>query len=98
MRESRIECEVTAHATAIGLIPVKLDLRSRKGWPDRMYLYRGRALFVEFKRPGGVVEPIQRHIHDTLNRAGFTALIVDNAQMGKTLLDEWKHEINRNLV
>lgn len=58
------------------------------GLPDRMAVYRGRAIFMEFKAPGtGRVAPKQRWWLDRLRGAGALAVVVSDAQTVADLLD-----------
>jgi hypothetical protein len=47
------------------------------GWPDTVYVqpYRGRLLFVEFKRELGKTSPEQDHVHRLLRAAGLTVAV-----------------------
>jgi hypothetical protein len=96
--EKDIEAEVNEAARELNLLQVKLDLKTRKGWPDRQYLYRGRVLFIEYKRPGQKTEPIQAFVHVILREAGFLVYVVDNADYGITILKEWKRSVDLELA
>jgi hypothetical protein len=96
--EKDIQSEVTLEATYLGLIPIRINVVGRKGWPDYGYLYYGRICFIEFKRPGEKPEPLQLHVHGVLNRALAQTFIVDNADYGKTILKEWKRGVDTELA
>lgn len=92
--ESDIQAEVTEGAKELHLIPLRLNVIGRKGWPDYGYGYRGRMCFIEYKRPGEKPEPIQEHVHQILREHGFYVFVVDNADYGITLLRTWKNDID----
>lgn len=73
------------------------------GWPDYMVfgvstirdVYHGRevlalpkVVFMEFKRPGGKLTPLQQDVYDKLRAKGFTYYMVDDAAEGKALIDK----------
>ena len=59
------------------------------GLPDRVFLFAGRVAFVEFKRPGGKVTPLQLQKHAELTEHGFTVLVVDDVAQGKMVIDQF---------
>lgn len=66
-----------------GIICWKLRVIGLSGLPDRLLLYRGRAAFLELKRPGAKPqrhEKRQAWWREKLNGAGFRAGVVDNAR------------------
>ena len=86
--ELDVEKKVCARADRMGILHVKLNIRGRRGWPDREFLIRGgKPLFIEFKRPGEEPEPIQEFIHGQLRDAGYTVLVIDNAIAGFAALE-----------
>lgn len=48
------------------------------GVPDRIVLLGGRVYFVELKRPGGVLSPIQKVMINRIKRAGLEVFIIEN--------------------
>lgn len=98
MLEFEIEYKVNRRVEPEGLIQVKLGVRGRKGWPDRMYLYRGRTCFVEFKKPGEKPEPLQNYTHDFLRQRGFKVWVIDDIDQGVKVLLDWKHHVDSELA
>lgn len=80
--EKTIERAVKNYAEKRGCLTYKMNGPGHRGWPDRMFLYDGRMLFIEFKRAGKKPTPLQAHIHDKLCKLGFRVLVVDNKQRG----------------
>lgn len=89
-QESEIQEKVTLYASSIGMIPVRINVVGRKGWPDYGYGYKGRMVFIEYKRPGEKPEPLQSYVHKQLNHCGFSVWVVDDINEGKRALDLWK--------
>ena len=96
--EIDIQENVTAEAVKLSLIPLRINVKGRKGWPDYGYLYMGRACLVEFKRPGEQPEPLQKYVHNILNVAQIPTFVVDNESYGVTLLKEWKNGVDLELA
>lgn len=88
MMESSIEKKVCEFAKRHGVLSVKLAGPNDRGKPDRMFLYNGRVVFIEFKAPGKKPTPLQERWIDTLRALGFSANYVDNAGDGIILVRE----------
>ena len=80
MRESQIEKEVCAWAKIHGIQAVKFTPMGEVGWPDRIFLKDGKAIFIEFKRSGQLARPLQQHRLNVLVTNGFKAEVHDNVQ------------------
>ncbi len=81
----RASCRVLDRAGAVhfNLGPSNGDT----GLPDRHALYKGRALYLEFKRPhGGRVAPKQAWWLQRLRAAGGVALVVTDAEQVRAAL------------
>jgi hypothetical protein len=89
IKESTIENHFIAQAKAIGGVTVKL--RFLRGWPDRLVLLPGgKAFFVEFKRPvGGRFEPLQKRVHQSLERLGFIVWLCRNKEENMETLEHY---------
>lgn len=57
-----------------------------RGVPDRILLLRGRVVFIEFKRPDGVDEPLQRAWSWWLKRHGFRHEKIETFEQFKDLV------------
>ena len=79
MKESKIEskaCEKIFNGLGVRSIKMGFD-----GWPDRVFLLPlGRVVWIEFKRPGGVVRKRQRGRIKTLQAIGHWAALIDNKE------------------
>ena len=59
-----------------------LKLQGTMGWPDRLLLRpNGTSMFIEFKRPGESLKPMQKHIQKKLREMHFQAEEVDSSQL-----------------
>lgn len=64
----------------------------RRGIPDVVGAYRGRALAIEVKAPGRPLTPIQRHELGLAERAGVHAIAADGLPAVHALLDRIEEE------
>lgn len=87
MRESAIEKAVCEYARKKGCIVMKLAGPNQKGQPDRMFLFDGRVMFIEFKAPGKKPTPLQERWLRQLDEAGFDTYVCDDTQFGKMRVD-----------
>jgi VRR-NUC domain len=68
---------------------ILLKVEKRKGWPDRILLApTGRLSWVEFKRPGERLMPMQEIVHQQLRAMRFRVETVDNYLTFLTLLQD----------
>jgi len=87
MSESTIERAVCAHAKSKGCLVMKLAGPNQKGQPDRMFIYRGKVLFIEFKSPGKQPTALQYRWLNDLTAQGVMACWRDNTKEGKQVID-----------
>lgn len=88
MRESAVERAVCEYAKAMGWLVLKLSGTHDRGKPDRMFLRKGVAVFIEFKAPGKKPTALQERWLRQLTEEGFVAVYTDNVQDGKRLIDK----------
>jgi hypothetical protein len=56
----------------------------RRGWPDRILLGPGAIVFfIEFKRPGEDLEPLQVHNKGLLEDLGFIVYVCESTKDAK---------------
>jgi len=87
--ESEVEAEVVKYAKSKGCMERKMNGTGYRGWPDRLFLYNGRTLWVEFKKLGEKPTNLQRFIHGRLRTNGFDVSVVDNVTEGRALIDHF---------
>ena len=67
MLEKQIEAKVVKTAKILGFICLKLNGQGQRSWPDRMFMHpSGAIVFIELKRPGGVLSAGQSENHRLL--------------------------------
>lgn len=85
--ESKIEGAASDYARSRRLMFIKLNVTGSVGWPDRAYFFRGRTLFIEFKRPGEKLRPAQAFVIERLQNAGFEVHVIDDFEQAKQVID-----------
>lgn len=61
---------------------LKLNIKGRRGFPDRLVLWEGHnLLFIEFKRPGEEPRKLQKYIHEFLRDMGFEVAVYDDSDI-----------------
>ena len=93
MRESKIEKDVNDWAKSKGIVHLKMR-PFVAGYPDDIYLYAGRACFIEFKRPrikgvqaAGTTSDIQELRIKELRNMMFKVEVIDDASIGIAFLE-----------
>lgn len=74
--ESAVQRKIIQRYEKEGYLVVKIDLCNKPGFPDLMLLKDGKASFVEVKRPGGKVRPLQEYRHRQLRDLGFDVSVM----------------------
>ena len=77
MLEKEVEEAVWRYADKLGCIAIKLNGPMDRGKPDRVFFYRGRALIVEFKKPGCMPTELQQSWLERFEKNGLTTHVVD---------------------
>ena len=66
---------------------ILLKIQGSRGWPDRILLCPGaKIVFIEFKRPGEQLRPLQEFTLDKLRSMGFRAEMVNSVEQFKLIL------------
>ena len=89
--EKRIESKVNEYAKAFGITQYKFTSTNLRGVPDRIYLYRERVMFIEFKHPDAPLKfsPLQRKVADEMALQGFIVSLCNNVSDGCKLLNQF---------
>lgn len=90
MRESKVESEIRKYAEANGCVFMKLaPVPGSNGKPDRLILAPGGcAMFLEIKKPGEKLEPLQEWWQKKLRLMGHGSEWCDCISEGKRLIRE----------
>jgi hypothetical protein len=85
--ESKLEkkCREWAY-TKFAISSIKLGTA---GLPDRMFLRRGKVIFIEFKAEGKKARALQKLSHQQLDALGFAVHVVDDFNAFKILICQW---------
>ena len=87
-REKDIERRLVAEVRKTGGLCLKFISPGWSGAPDRICLWPdGEVVFVELKRPGGKVRPLQERRAEQLRKLGFEVLVVDSTEKIKELFN-----------
>tara|TARA_Y100000310_G_scaffold325691_1_gene389523 strand:+ start:1507 stop:1821 length:315 start_codon:yes stop_codon:yes gene_type:complete len=88
-KESEIEKAVGLHAKKLGWLFWKFTSPTQRGVPDRILVHDGPLIvFIEFKRPGGKLTPLQTKKIEKLRSRGVDVYVIDNVKDGNALLDQ----------
>ena len=61
---------------------------SRSGMPDILWLYSGRAIFIEVKRPGEDPTKLQKEMMHRLTAAGAVCYVASSTADAKTIIEK----------
>lgn len=88
MTESRIENELRNRVEKIGGKAYKFSSPANNGVPDRIVLYKGQCYFVELKRPGEDLRPLQKAVRRKFEKLGFKVYVIDSIEKVGEFIDE----------
>jgi hypothetical protein len=80
------EQKVVSFAESKGFMVLKLNVLGRRGWPDRMFVYKGKVFFIEFKRAGETPAKLQQEIHARIRSHNVDVYVVDNWADGSDII------------
>lgn len=103
MLEKDLEQLFRKRLLGLGCLPLKFISPGAAGVPDRIVLIPGgQVVFVEIKRPGETMRPLQRYTADRFRRLGFPVFVVDSEEALSLLIQylkqtygRWKYERKR---
>lgn len=79
--EKEIEAYFVRRVKAVGGWAIKFPAGSVAGMPDRIVLLRGGVVeFVELKRPGGKLRPLQVKICRKISSFNFNVFVIDSKE------------------
>ena len=87
MLEKQIEAKVCDYAKTKGVLAYKFTSPARAAVPDRMFIYKGRVFFIEFKREGQKPTPAQEREHNRMRQQMVNVFVIDNVPEGKLMVD-----------
>lgn len=89
--EAKVRDPTIRFAKAQGVEHQRMSFRFgvKRAFPDDCFLIPGgRALFIEFKRPGAEPTPLQYHRLEQLNDLGYWATWADNFDAARSAIVE----------
>jgi hypothetical protein len=92
--ESYIERKVCEYSVSRSCVNFKFSSASRKGVPDRIFLYKGSVMFIEFKRNGKKPTKLQEYTHCIIRNQSIDVHVIDDVLMGKKCIDEFVNSVN----
>jgi hypothetical protein len=79
--ERDLEAYFSKQCKKAGHLTLKLNVRFARGWPDRIVaLENGEVLWVELKRPGGKLSPLQLKVHNQLDKLGHFVHVINSKE------------------
>ena len=92
MLERIIQQKIVAFSKQMGIMALKTDSTSHRGWPDlTVILPNGTVLFVEIKTKTGRLSKLQQHIHQQMRANNAHVYTVRS-------LDEFKRAIEPHIT
>jgi Holliday junction resolvase len=92
-RESAVEAALVRYARVHGIYTRKFSSPARRGVPDRIFIHRGKVLFLEVKRPGQGPTKLQKHEIAEIRLAGGNADWCDSVERGMEALQLYLNEL-----
>lgn len=84
--EDDIETKVVHEAELAGWFVRKLGWVGRTSAPDRLFIKKGRVVFIEFKAPGKDANPTQAKEHDRMRDKGAEVYVCDSIREALAIL------------
>lgn len=78
--ESEVQTKIKKRLEKSGWLVIKLIQTTLNGIPDLLALRDNEAVFIEVKRPGGKVSPLQTYRIEQIKNKQFQVIIAYNTQ------------------
>ena len=88
MTEKYIEKHLRNEVEKLGGKAFKFSSPGNNGVPDRIVLYQGRCFFVELKKPGEDLRPLQKVMVKLFKKLGFKVYVIDSIEKVRVFIDE----------
>lgn len=85
-RENKGEAEACRFAELRGWMVVKIMMCNIDSMPDRLFMRRGRVIFIEFKRSGEQARKKQAKRHREIRAHGVEVFVCDTAEEAMEIL------------
>ncbi len=87
MLEDKVERKLKSEVESIGGKAFKFTSPGNNGVPDRIVLYKGQCYFVELKRPGKDLRPLQKAVRRKFKKLGFKVYVIDSIESVGEFID-----------
>ena len=87
MLEKKIEGSVVDYAKRKGMYVRKFTSPQRRGAPDRLFAFKGRIFWIEFKSEKGVLSKLQAAEHREMRKHGLTVYVCNSVTQGRKIID-----------
>ncbi|HAE92701.1 MAG TPA: hypothetical protein DCG60_08695 [Tissierella sp.] len=88
MLENKVEKYFRDEIKKIGGKAYKFSSPGNNGVPDRIVLYNGKCYFVELKRPGEDLRPLQKVVKKRFRELGFEVYVIDSIEKVGEFINE----------
>lgn len=78
MLEKSIEKKLKDEIEKMGGKAFKFSSPGNNGVPDRIVLFKGKSYFVELKKPGEDLRPLQKVVRKRFKKLGFKVYVIDS--------------------
>jgi len=95
MKESEIENRVMLYANTKGVTQYKFVSPNTRGVPDRILLFEGRCMFIEFKQRGGTTSRLQDLQIKRIRAAGIQVEVADSVTSGVLCVDRFVYNMKK---
>lgn len=91
MTEQQMQAKMIKYLESKGAYVVKIITANKSGCPDLLVCYKGLFLAIEAKAPGKIknASPLQIAQIKKIQEAGGTALVADNLEIIKEVLNDF---------
>lgn len=96
MREKSIEMYLKSEIEKLGGKAFKFSSPGNNGVPDRIILLAGEVRFVELKKPGKHLRPIQAYRKRQFEKLGFQVLVIDSKEKVDEFIEICTTRLSKN--
>ena len=90
MLESKLESDLGKEVRKLGGMSLKFVSPGMAGVPDRLILLpNGVSFFVEVKKPGEHLRPLQKKMKQIIEDLGYFVEVVDSPESLRALINRW---------
>ncbi len=76
-----------------GCMCIKMNIRGRRAYPDRLTIYPKGSFFIEFKKTDTDLERLQSHIHKELRSLGYNVYTAHSFEEAKKIYNKQRYKV-----